>query len=159
MNYELACLVERPLFSGTFLLWGVASIQVIRAPSASHAAQMDSSPQLTAGPGLGKVLPSVGRTGPLPASQLLAATKAITISATPAIQIPIHAYRRMPSRDSLLRNRASPATSTGIASSIHTTTASVPTAMITLGSPFHWKNEITPLAHTSLHVCVVMAKA
>jgi hypothetical protein len=82
-----------------------------------------------------------------------------TISATPAIQIPIHAHRRMPPRDSPLRNRASPAASTGTASSIHTAAASVPTEMITLGSPFHWKNEITPLAHTSLHVCVVMAKA
>jgi hypothetical protein len=93
VNYERACLGDRPLFSGTFVLWGAASIQVITAPSASHAAQMGSSPQPTAGPGLGKVVPTVGTTRPLASSQLFAATKAITISAPPAIQIPIHAYR------------------------------------------------------------------
>jgi hypothetical protein len=65
----------------------------------------------------------------------------------------------MPSRDSLLPNRASPATSTGIASSSHTAAASVPAAMITPGSPFHCGNQSPPLAHTSLHVCAVMAKA
>jgi len=149
VNYELACLVERPLFSGTFLLWGAASIQVITAPSASHAAQMGSSPQPTTGPGLPQVLLGfVGSTGPLPSSQPLAAPKAITISATPAIQTPIHAYPRMPSRDSLLPNRASPATSTANASSTHTTAASAPTAMITPGSPFHWGNQSMPLAHS-----------
>jgi hypothetical protein len=74
MDYELACLVERPLFSGTFLLWGAASIQFITAPSASHAAQMGSSHQPIAGPGFGKVVPSVGTTGPLPSSHLNAAT-------------------------------------------------------------------------------------
>lgn len=99
MNYELACLVERLLFSGTFLLPGAFSIQAITAPSASHAAQMGSSPQPTTGPGLPQVLLGcVGSTGPLPASQPLAAPKARTISATPAIQLPIHAHHRMPSR-------------------------------------------------------------
>jgi hypothetical protein len=53
----------------------------------------------------------------------------------------------------------SPATSIAIASSIYTAAASAATAMITPGSPFHWGNEITPLAHSSLHVWVVMAKA
>lgn len=48
-NYELACLAERPPFSGTFLSWGAASIQVITAPSASHAAQMGGSPPPTTG--------------------------------------------------------------------------------------------------------------
>src|SRR5580700_7388296 len=83
MNYELACLVERLLFSGAFLLPGAFSIQVITAPSASHAAQMGSSPQPTTGPGLPQVLLGcVGSTGPLPASQPLAAPKARTISCT-----------------------------------------------------------------------------
>jgi hypothetical protein len=72
-DYELDCFVERPLFSGKFQPWGAASIQVITAPSASHAAQMGSSPQPTAGPGLGKVVPSVGTTEPLPSSHLNAA--------------------------------------------------------------------------------------
>jgi hypothetical protein len=65
----------------------------------------------------------------------------------------------MPSRGSLLPKRVSPATSIAIASSIYTAAASAATAMITPGSPFHWGNEITPLAHSSLHVWVVMAKA
>jgi len=52
LNYELARLVERPLFSGMFLPWGAASIQVITAPSASHAAKTSSSPQPVTGPGL-----------------------------------------------------------------------------------------------------------
>jgi hypothetical protein len=160
MNYELACLIERLLFSGAFLLPGAFSIQVITAPSASHAAQMGSSPQPTTGPGLPQVLLGcVGSAGPLPASQPLAAPKARTISATPAIQLPIHAHHGMPLRDSLLPNRASPATSTAIVSSIHTAAASAPTAMITPGSPFHCGNQSTPSAHTSLHVCVVMIRA
>jgi hypothetical protein len=35
---------------------GAVSIQMITAPSASHAAQMGSSPQPTTGPGLPQVL-------------------------------------------------------------------------------------------------------
>jgi hypothetical protein len=65
----------RLLVSGPYQRWaGPANIEVITAPSASHAAQMGNSPQPTAGPGLGKVVPSVGTTGPLPSSHLNVAT-------------------------------------------------------------------------------------
>jgi hypothetical protein len=153
-------LLERQLFFGAFLLPDAFSIQVITAPSANHAAQMDSSPQPTTGPGLPQgLLGCVGSTGPLPASQPLAAPKARTISATPAIQLPIHAHHRMPSRDFLLPNRTSPATSTAKVSTIHTAAASAATAVITPGSPFHCGNQSTPSVHMSLHVCAVMVRA
>ncbi len=113
--YALASSLARPLVSGTSdRRAGTASIQVIMAPSASHAAQTGSSPQLTPGE-----FPQV---------------RASPSRAAPAIHAPAHAAARSQLAGRQPRSLMAPAVSTGRGRASHAAPART-AAICTVAGP------------------------
>jgi hypothetical protein len=146
-GHQLACLLERLLVSGAFLLWCcAASIEVITAPSTSHAATIPSSRQLTTAG-----LPIAGE---YPGSS--PQTFARYMSARPAIHAPAHAAVRSQLRCRQPRSLTNPAMGTGIGSTTHAANARTTAILTASGSVLH--SGIPRLTSAQLGGCVVTKK-